>query len=133
MEPMNDIDRILREEEIVSPSSDFTARVMRKVRTEAEAPAPIEFPWRRFLPGALTSLSLVLATFMVLGWMNAGNAPDPASAAPAMRPAETLATIESALSTPLATGLLWAAGALLLSGSLAWWAQRSGRASGSGL
>jgi hypothetical protein len=133
MEPTNEIDRILSQEEIVRPSNDFTARVMRRVRAEAAAPEPIEFPWRRFLPGMLTSLSLVLGTFMVLGWVNSGTSEPAANGEGAARATELLNSLGTAMSTPVGSGLLWAAGALILSGSLAWWAMRGGRAAGTSL
>ena len=121
MESMNELDRILTEEEIVSPSADFTARVMRQVRSEADAPAPIEFPWRRFLPGVLTGLSLVMATFTAMVWMQ-DRAPQ-SGRGPAVD-AEVLAWLDSAqtaLSTPAGGGVLLAGAAVAVSGLLAWW------------
>lgn len=103
---MDEIDRILTQEPIVTPSAAFSDRVMREVRDAAATPPPIEFPWHRFLPGMLTSLTLVLATFMVLGWSDA-EAPAPPD------PQALLA----ALQTPVGTGLLLAGAALV--GSLA--------------
>jgi len=122
------IDRFLGEEEVVRPSSDFTARVMRRVRTEAQAPEPIEFPWRRFLPGMLTSLSLTLGTFMVLGWF----APDLPAEPRTARAAEILAAVQAALATPTGVGLACAGAALLLSAATAWWATRSAQGSTGG-
>ena len=49
----NEIDRILANEDALVPSSGFLASVMERVREEAAAPAPIPFPWKRALPGAL--------------------------------------------------------------------------------
>lgn len=49
----NEIDRILATEDALVPSSGFLAAVMERVREEATAPAPIPFPWRRALPGAI--------------------------------------------------------------------------------
>ena len=49
----NEIDRILATEDALVPSSGFLASVMERVREEAAAPAPIPFPWKRALPGAL--------------------------------------------------------------------------------
>jgi hypothetical protein len=53
------IDRILASEEPLVPSSGFLATVMEKVREEAAAPAPIPFPWRRALPGAILALCIL--------------------------------------------------------------------------
>ena len=49
----NEIDRILATEDALVPSSGFLAAVMDRVREEAAAPAPIPFPWKRVLPGAI--------------------------------------------------------------------------------
>ncbi|MGA2648960.1 MAG: hypothetical protein ABSF28_00485 [Terracidiphilus sp.] len=49
----NVIDRILATEDALVPSSGFLASVMERVREEAAAPAPIPFPWKRALPGAI--------------------------------------------------------------------------------
>lgn len=56
---MDEIDRILSNEPVVRPSAGFQDRVMRAVREEAAAPEPIEFPWRRFLPGAIAGAGLL--------------------------------------------------------------------------
>ncbi len=55
------LDVILANEQELVPSSGFLARVMDKVREEAEAPQPIPFPWKRAIPG------MALASG-VLGW-----------------------------------------------------------------
>lgn len=55
------IDRVLSREDEMVPSSGFAAAAMERVREEAALPAPIPFPWKRFVPG------LVLAAG-VMGW-----------------------------------------------------------------
>lgn len=126
MDPNTEIERILSEEEIVSPSSDFAARVMGQVRTEAAAPEPIEFPWRRLLPGVLTSLSLTLATFMVMGWLNA-ESQDPQPAALRVEAVREAAdALQATLLSPTGIGLLCAAAAATLGAAVAWWATRPG-------
>ena len=55
------IDNILATEEEIIPSSGFLASVMERVSEEANAPAPIPFPWKRAVPG------IVLASG-VFGW-----------------------------------------------------------------
>ena len=59
----NDINHALSGEEEIVPSSGFTASVMDAVRREAATPAPIPFPWKRALPGAVV---LCVATLWVL-------------------------------------------------------------------
>lgn len=44
------LDRILAEEEQLTPSSGFVASVMERVRDEAASPQPIPFPWKRIAP-----------------------------------------------------------------------------------
>ncbi len=57
MEPtkMENLDRILGTEEELAPSSGFVLAVMERVREEAATPAPIPFPWRRVVPGAVVA------------------------------------------------------------------------------
>ena len=57
---MSDIDRILSADPVIEPSAGFASRVMGQVRQQATAPPPIEFPWRRFLPGAITCAAILL-------------------------------------------------------------------------
>jgi hypothetical protein len=49
----NEIDSILATEDALVPSSGFLTSVMERVHEEAAAPAPIPFPWKRALPGAI--------------------------------------------------------------------------------
>jgi hypothetical protein len=59
---MDELDDILRDDDTISPSATFAARVMEVVRTEAATPPPIPFPWRRLLIApALGLLLCVLA------------------------------------------------------------------------
>ncbi len=63
MEPnkkLESLDRILRAEEELAPSSGFVSAAMERVREEAAAPKPIPFPWKRVLPGAVVALSGVV-------------------------------------------------------------------------
>ena len=55
----NEIGRILATEDALVPSSGFLASVMERVREEAAAPAPIPFPWKRALPGAIAALGML--------------------------------------------------------------------------
>jgi hypothetical protein len=62
-----DIDRILSREDEILPSSGFGAAVMEAVRSEAAAPPPIPFPWKRAWPGIVIGVgSLVLVLVAVV-------------------------------------------------------------------
>ena len=104
---MNELERILANEEELQPMTGFSTRVMRAVREEAAATAPIAFPWARFLPGFLLNLGLLLGTAV---WMIL----EPGSSSPA-QPIPT-----EWFSDPQAQGLLWAALTVVGSGALAW-------------
>jgi hypothetical protein len=54
-EKLENLDRVLRREEALAPSSGFVSAVMERVREEAAAPKPIPFPWKRLLPGAVVA------------------------------------------------------------------------------
>jgi hypothetical protein len=54
-EKLENLDRVLRTEEALAPSSGFVSAVMERVREEATAPKPIPFPWKRVLPGAVVA------------------------------------------------------------------------------
>ena len=60
----DDLDHILSKDMEILPSSGFAAAVMHAVRSEATAPPPIPFPWKRALPG-LAAAGFVLASFLV--------------------------------------------------------------------
>ena len=47
----DELDRILSEENDLTPSSGFLESVMETVRSDASAPPPIPFPWKRAWPG----------------------------------------------------------------------------------
>ena len=54
------MDRILAEEDGLIPSSGFLGSVMERVETEAAAPAPIPFPWKRALPGFVLAVAVMV-------------------------------------------------------------------------
>lgn len=112
---MSDIDRILSSDPVIEPSAGFASRVMGQVRQEANAPPPIEFPWRRFLPGAITCAALIL---IALGLTVANFGPD---AVPVEPTAELAPVFELAV-----LGQAPAVAAIALIGSLlvAWLAVR---------
>ncbi len=69
----NDIDRLLSDEDNVTPSSKFLKSVMEAVEQEAAARRPIEFPWFRALPG-IVAMAVALAVAM---WSGIGAFSDP--------------------------------------------------------
>lgn len=56
----DNLDRILKSEDELAPSSGFVAAVMERVREEAAAPAPIPFPWKRMVPGMLLAAGMLI-------------------------------------------------------------------------
>jgi hypothetical protein len=65
---MDDLDRILSEDDSIVPSSGFAARVMETVQVEAAAPPPLPLPWRRLLVGpALAVVGCVVWLIEVFG------------------------------------------------------------------
>jgi hypothetical protein len=57
----DELDRILRKEPAIVPSSGFVGSVMEAVQREATAPPAIPFPWSRALPGMAVGV-------LALGW-----------------------------------------------------------------
>jgi len=62
----DELDRILSKQDAIQPSSGFAASVMETVRSEASAPPPIPFPWKRALPVLLLA-GIVLASVVIAG------------------------------------------------------------------
>ncbi len=58
-----DIDDILTNEELIEPSPDFLASVMRAVRRQAASLPPLKFPWLRLLPAILAMFVAILRVF----------------------------------------------------------------------
>jgi hypothetical protein len=59
---MDELDDILRDDDTLSASATFAARVMEAVRAEAATPPPIPFPWRRLLIAPAVGLLLCVLT-----------------------------------------------------------------------
>ena len=62
----DDLDRMLSSEELLEPSSGFAMDVMAAVRRQAAEPAPVRFPWFRFVAGLAASLVTAAAGTMLL-------------------------------------------------------------------
>jgi hypothetical protein len=69
-----DIDLMLARRDDMVPSSGFTASVMDAVTREATATPPIQFPWRRALPGLGWCLAVGIA-FISMGPGSSGALP----------------------------------------------------------
>ena len=82
----DELDRVLSREADIIPSSGFVRSVMAAVQSEAAAPPPIPFPWKRALPG-------ILAFMAAIGWSVVDFIRHPAqpstSAVPAISPTVT--------------------------------------------
>ncbi len=64
----DDIDKLLANEETITPSPGFLASVMQAVEREAAMPAPLAFPWKRAWPGfAALGVALSAAIWHLLG------------------------------------------------------------------
>jgi hypothetical protein len=61
---MDELDRILSEEQAVSPPSGFAQRVMAVVMQEASAPPPIPFPWRHTLATLAAMIAVLIALWL---------------------------------------------------------------------
>ena len=59
----DDIDEVLANEEVITPSPDFLASVMRAVRRQAAALPPLKFPWLRLLPAILAMFVAIMRVF----------------------------------------------------------------------
>ena len=53
MHEMDDLDRVLADDDMLVPSSGFAARVMDALRDDPAEAAPLAFPWRPFLIGVV--------------------------------------------------------------------------------
>ena len=87
----DDLDRILSREEEIVPSSGFASSVMESIRSQATAPPPIAFPWKRALPG-LAGIVCALVWLVVAG-ISEWRHPSPAAA---ILPPEVMTLLASA-------------------------------------
>lgn len=63
---IQELERIMTNEEELQPMSGFSTRVMRAVKAEAAMTPPLAFPWARFLPGLLINVVLIIAALLWL-------------------------------------------------------------------
>jgi hypothetical protein len=73
----DDIERILADEDTITPSARFLPSVMDAVQREAAAPRSLEFPWFRAAPGFVATI----AAFAAATWHGIGSLKDPAFSA----------------------------------------------------
>ncbi len=59
----DELDRLLSEEEIITPSAGFVDAVMSEIGREAETPPGIGFPWKYVLAGLASAALGAAATF----------------------------------------------------------------------
>ena len=105
----DDIHHALSGEEEILPSSGFTASVMEAVRREAATPPPIQFPWKRALPGMIV-LCVGIVWVLFRGVMEAMQ-----SKADVPLPNILSFSIVSLLESPKAAAACWIVLGLLLS------------------
>ena len=98
MKKTSKLDRILTAEEELVPSSGFVASVMERVREEAAAPAPIPFPWKRVVPGAVVAVGGVAWIGVEVVRQAARSLPDlrASGASPLHLPLQMTGTLEDA-------------------------------------
>lgn len=71
----DDIDHILTNEIVITPSPDFLASVMTAVRRQAATLPPLKFPWLRVLPGILAMfVAMMRAIWDLVGFLNEADA-----------------------------------------------------------
>jgi hypothetical protein len=110
-----DFDRVLNPAgDSILPSSGFADAVMTAIAREAAAPAPIQFPWKRAIPG-FAAVVVVLAGLIAVLVSTVGRA----FHSPAPNPApftQWQFHIASIFSKTAATGALWLLLSLAISG-----------------
>jgi len=60
----DELDRVMSRESEIIPSSGFVRSVMAAIHSEAAAPPPIPFPWKRALPGILAFVAAIAWSVM---------------------------------------------------------------------
>ena len=106
----DELDRILSKRDDIQPSSGFAASVMEAVRSEASAPPPIPFPWKRALPVLLLA-GMVLASVVIAGVAAIASPSREADAPQLATFAWSFLTLHA--QGPVGTDVAWTAAALL--------------------
>ena len=97
------IDQTLGNEPEITPSADFSWRVMRSVRREADQEAALPFPWKRLAASLAVSAALTLAAMLL------ADPPAPVSTGPPEQ---------------MVSALVWLTTALVAALGVAWWSLR---------
>jgi hypothetical protein len=107
---MNDheFDRILSRDAELVPSFGFASSVMDAVRSQASAPPPIPFPWKRALPGI--AAFVVALTYLIVGTFrqSAPSVPSPSVLG------DLFSSLNAAVHAALMAGAGWIVAGLLL-------------------
>ena len=64
---MDDLERLLLNDDALVPSSGFASSVMEAVQRAADEPPPLRFPWWRFIVGVVGCIAWAGAAIGVLG------------------------------------------------------------------
>jgi hypothetical protein len=112
MKPL-DIERILRDDPEITPSPDFSGRVMRTVHRDIELRGGLEFPWARLVTG-LAICTVLTIVGVVISVMRG----DPAPAV-----LEHLA--RTARQPAITTALVWVPTSLAGAYLMVWWSMRA--------
>lgn len=104
----HEFDRILSSEGDLVPSSGFASTVMDAVRSEASAPPPIPFPWKRALPGMAAGVLALVLLFIEVFRQSAHVSPVPSTLGNLFSP------LAPAFRTAQMVGAGWIVAALLL-------------------
>jgi hypothetical protein len=74
---MDDLDRLLLNDDALVPSSGFASSVMEAVQHAAEEPPPLRFPWWRFIVGVVGCIVWAGAAISVLGELELARPTEP--------------------------------------------------------
>jgi hypothetical protein len=99
---VDELDRILESEETLEPAAGFRDAVMDSVRRESGEPAPLSFPWRRFVAGLATCTVLFAVGVSLVDLQEIPRVPHWSST-----------EVEQLLGDPALTASVWAAASLL--------------------
>ncbi len=106
----DELDRVLSHDEEIVPSSGLAASVMDLVRSEASAPDPIPFPWRRLALGITAGVGLA-------AWLAWSGAMAPFwGQVLSLSPESWIALLKDAGGAAVRTGAAWTVAALLIAG-----------------